>query len=501
MFNYTIYMQKCDSFDEKRFINTYTKIPLGQKRSMIKKKPLKKERCKIIVSSNTDARKKPFVLSITRRTLIVMLCVLPLFVFGAVGAAAVACTGQWRSGSEAYALEEKLKTQLMLFEIYSAELGSLRLAYCDGSAGSGQVYSPEQEGAAFSAITDAGTCVAQEFERKQGVYHESALSVFLSSNANEAAATTPGAIALIPMTDAIAMINADFQTNIVAQIEAAKANEQYDEFEVIYDGDTDGDSYVVSNWADVLSVYAAKTMYDGQKFLTITPENIGLLSDTYNDMNEISINTKKELTAPDENSGAAKTVLKIYVSVDSLTYCEEAQRSDFDGKQVKLLDNLMSPNYYTYFADLLGINVYDGMRSEELEEIIRQLPPGTKAEAIVKAAMIRLGHPYSRGRRGSGNYVDCSYFTWWVYNQVGVSIPTSSVEQAKYCFNNGYTVKIDELKPGDLVFWRKTTCNCGRWKEIHHAGIYIGCGKVIDASSSKGRVIMRELWSGGERRY
>ena len=50
--------------------------------------------------------------------------------------------------------------------------------------------------------------------------------------------------------------------------------------------------------------------------------------------------------------------------------------------------------------------------------------------------------------------------------------------------------------PGDLVFWRNRRCTgCGRWNEIHHVGIYAGNGKVIEASSSRGCVVIRELWS------
>ena len=51
-----------------------------------------------------------------------------------------------------------------------------------------------------------------------------------------------------------------------------------------------------------------------------------------------------------------------------------------------------------------------------------------------------------------------------------------------------------ELQPGDLIFWSKLSCHCGRWQEIHHAGIYIGDGKTVEASSSKGRVVINNLW-------
>ncbi|MGI6169812.1 MAG: NlpC/P60 family protein [Christensenellales bacterium] len=53
-----------------------------------------------------------------------------------------------------------------------------------------------------------------------------------------------------------------------------------------------------------------------------------------------------------------------------------------------------------------------------------------------------------------------------------------------------------ELQPGDLVFWQNCGCSgYGRWDEIHHVGIYIGYGKVVEASSGKGRIAVRELWS------
>ena len=57
----------------------------------------------------------------------------------------------------------------------------------------------------------------------------------------------------------------------------------------------------------------------------------------------------------------------------------------------------------------------------------------------------------------------------------------------------GYAISSSQLQPGDLIFWSKA-CTCGRWNEIHHTGIYIGDGRIVDASSSKGRVVLRSLW-------
>ena len=86
-----------------------------------------------------------------------------------------------------------------------------------------------------------------------------------------------------------------------------------------------------------------------------------------------------------------------------------------------------------------------------------------KAAAIISYAETRLGDPYSQSKRGTGKYVDCSYFTYWCYKQVGISLPTVSVNQAQYCYDNGFMVGKNEIEPGDLIFWTDNSCSCGRW--------------------------------------
>ena len=57
---------------------------------------------------------------------------------------------------------------------------------------------------------------------------------------------------------------------------------------------------------------------------------------------------------------------------------------------------------------------------------------------------------------------------------------------------NGLTVAKKDLVPGDLIFWSYRPN--GRFMNITHVGIYAGNGKVVDASSSKGQVIYRDLY-------
>lgn len=123
---------------------------------------------------------------------------------------------------------------------------------------------------------------------------------------------------------------------------------------------------------------------------------------------------------------------------------------------------------------------------------VYDLPANASASEIVQLAMSRLGDPYSQTMRGSGNYVDCSYLTMWCYRQIGIMIPGTAAEQARYCVDNQLTIAKGDLKPGDLVFWSHKPN--GRFMNITHVGVYAGDGKVIDASYSQGKVVYRNLF-------
>lgn len=121
-----------------------------------------------------------------------------------------------------------------------------------------------------------------------------------------------------------------------------------------------------------------------------------------------------------------------------------------------------------------------------------ELPAGETGAEAVRLALTRLGDPYSQERRGQGNYTDCSYLTLWVYRKLGVRLPATAAAQAEYLVEKGLTVSKTRLAPGDLVFWSHKPN--GRYRNITHVGIYAGEGKVVDASSSKGQVVYRNLF-------
>ena len=311
----------------------------------------------------------------------------------------------------------------------------------------------------------------------------SAFGVFFSDEAD------PG-----KLKQAIVDVNTEFTSGLQAQIDSLSAG-GYDAVNVIYEGDFDGDSFMVNNWTDVLGVYAVKTTTDetaGDEVLTVTAEKEAILKSTFNDMNTVDIRTETETntttTMVDGEEVEETTVtLNIYIDIQSLTYLEGAELYSFDEDQMEMLEELMSPQYYSFFAELINVDIYGGLTAGDLANLVNDLPAGTMGGAISLAAIYKVGTPYS--------VLDCSVLSQYAYAHAGVSIPGTSVTQAQYCYNNGYTISSSALQPGDLVFWSKTSCRCGRWNEIHHVGIYIGNGRIVDASSKNGRVMLRNIWS------
>ncbi len=299
------------------------------------------------------------------------------------------------------------------------------------------------------------------------------------------------------ISQAVTQINDGFQADIQARADALAAHGSYDEVRIVYEGDLEGDSDAPNNWTDVLTIYSVKTTSEDMEVLTFDEERLALLKDVFNQMNQVSTchEVIRETVPADPFSPSSQsrtqTVLIVYVTVISQAYKEAAAHYGFTEEQMELAEELMSPEYYTLFASLMGVDITGGA---DLTQIISNLPLGERGTVIVEAALTRLGHPYSQPERGSGNYVDCSYLARWAYAQAGVTIPGTSDTQAKYCYDNSYNIGKSELQPGDLIFWSKLSCHCGRWNEIHHVGIYIGDNKVVEASSSKGRVVISELW-------
>ena len=91
---------------------------------------------------------------------------------------------------------------------------------------------------------------------------------------------------------------------------------------------------------------------------------------------------------------------------------------------------------------------------------------------MVLSAMNFLGVPYRRGGSTADEGFDCSGFTRRIFElSLGLVLPRRADEQAK---DGALTsVRRDELKPGDLVFFNTLR------RTFSHVGIYVGEGKFI----------------------
>ena len=93
---------------------------------------------------------------------------------------------------------------------------------------------------------------------------------------------------------------------------------------------------------------------------------------------------------------------------------------------------------------------------------------GDKAAEVVDIALQYVGVPYVWGASSPSGF-DCSGLVKYAYSKIGIYLPHSSAMMYSY----GVYVPQSELKPGDLVFF---------YNPIHHVGMYIGNGQMVNAT-------------------
>jgi cell wall-associated NlpC family hydrolase len=109
--------------------------------------------------------------------------------------------------------------------------------------------------------------------------------------------------------------------------------------------------------------------------------------------------------------------------------------------------------------------------------------PGDLRTNLVETARSYLGVPYLWGGTSSRGF-DCSGLAMAVYRLNGLQLPRSSREQ----FEAGVDVPLDQLRPGDLVFF--ATRGGG---EASHVGIFTGGDLFIHAPSRGRRIAQGRL--------
>ena len=109
---------------------------------------------------------------------------------------------------------------------------------------------------------------------------------------------------------------------------------------------------------------------------------------------------------------------------------------------------------------------------------------GRGVEGLIAAAESRLGCPYVRGAKGPNSF-DCSGFVYWCLKQAGAKVSYMTSVRWRTCSKFTRITDMSSLKRGDILVFSGSSASTG------HVGIYMGSGKMIDAGSSAGCVLIR----------
>ena len=275
------------------------------------------------------------------------------------------------------------------------------------------------------------------------------------------------------MPEAVTMLNTEFTD----RIEQIKAENPHDELDM----DNAGSAAMISNWRDVLAVYAVRTTTDASspdEVATLTEEKLDILRQIFWDMNAISYWVETISGDKDESDTA---ILHITVTVkDHLQMADEYR---FTADQRKLLEELMQPEYQELFAALTGSYQDIELSPDEVAKIMENLPADlseARREVVLTAYQLlgrvhyfwggkslvigwdsRWGMPMEVTAEGSSTTgtvrpfgLDCSGMVDWVfYNQSGgqyvIGHGGGATAQHSYCTPIAWS----DAQPGDLVFY------------------------------------------------
>jgi len=158
----------------------------------------------------------------------------------------------------------------------------------------------------------------------------------------------------------------------------------------------------------------------------------------------------------------------------------EVLRSVYNGARLELIGESG-----LFYAIQDNVGAIQFVAKEYVNEITYEEYQATAAgNNVVEAAMAYIGTPYRYGGSSPRGF-DCSGFTSYVYGQMGVSLNRTAAGQ----LSNGTYVALEDMQPGDLVFFAN-----GNY--VNHVGIYIGGGNMVHAPYAGKTVCVESIYNG-----
>lgn len=302
-----------------------------------------------------------------------------------------------------------------------------------------------------------------------------------------------------PLSHIVQELNVEFVTRLEEIHQQAGS---VDRIEILYLGSADNTR--IDNWRDVLAIFSVDSTLGSAEMdvVTLDAKRIEAIHSIFWDMNQIDYSAEmiehEEIIVTEQEDGSSteEKVIRyesvLHITITTYSAEHQADRYGFTEDQKLLVQEMLSEEFRPLMFTLLGQDPDTGLSREEWERVFYDLPEGEVGNEAVKLALTRLGDPYSQPKAGQDRYTDCSYLVQWVYRQVDIMLPRTAAEQGLHMVENGRTIQYEDLTPGDLVFW--SYASNGRYMDITHVGIYAGDGKVVDASSTRGQVVYRNLF-------
>ncbi|AFV01069.1 MULTISPECIES: NlpC/P60 family protein [unclassified Dehalobacter] len=325
-----------------------------------------------------------------------------------------------------------------------------------------------------------------------GLMSESVFGVFFSNE--DTGKNTP------VMTEAVSQLNGEFATKL-DQIEKENPHDTLDL-------SNNYSSNIVSNWRDILAVYAVKVASDpenGIEVATLDDTKVGILRNIFWDMNKIdywletiehegtATTTDKDGNTSEETVISTETVLHIHVT--SKSYSNIIVEYHFNPQQVGMLNELMQDKYQQLFMRLIGSYMDITLSPQEIAAITQNLPEDLDEQRknTVLAAYSLLGKVNyfwggkstvigwdsrwgtltkvtAEGSPTTGTVrpfgLDCSGYVAWVF--ANATENSDVADRIGFGTSSQYTactaVSWNQAQPGDLAFY----------SNLSHVGIVVG---------------------------